>query len=85
VGSGAVGMGVGGWEFFLPPHAPNTKPQAPITKYLVFKRLLTGRNLSQRESTVHYNHLSGDMSRRFAAEKQDHARDVLGLGHATEH
>src|SRR6266568_3170013 len=84
VGSGAVGMGVGGWEFFLPPHAPNTKPQAPITKYLVFKRLLTGRNLSQRESTVHYNHLSGDVSRRVAAQKQDHARDVFGLGHATE-
>src|SRR2546421_9260126 len=81
VGSGAVGSGVGVCEAFFGPHAT----AARTTKYLAFKRLFTRRNLSQRQSAVHHNHLSGDMSRCFAAQEDDHARNVFRFRNASEY
>ena len=81
VGSGAVGSGVGVCEAFFGPHAM----AARTTKYLAFKRLFTRRNLSQRQSAVHHNHLSRDMSRCLAAQEDDHARNVFRFRNASEH
>src|SRR2546423_13691248 len=73
VGSGAVGSGVGVCEAFFGPQAT----AARTTKYLAFKRLFTRRNLSQRQSAVHHNHLSRDMSRSFPPQQDDPARNAF--------
>jgi len=61
-----------------------------LFKCLFFKGLVTARNIvcaplifkeASVKPAIHHDHLSRDVARRLAAQKHDHARHVLRLGH----